>query len=87
MSFSVASRLSCCLFLLLCLTTIAGVCVAGNGRQVLLDPHADFEYLPQTPSVAGGAVGAMANPASWALGDGGEMALRMTTSRSPTTTN
>jgi len=48
----------------------AGVAGAQDADSLGLPPIADYssgsDYLPQSPSVSGGAVGAFANPASWA---------------------
>ncbi|RPJ45888.1 MAG: S49 family peptidase [Candidatus Latescibacterota bacterium] len=44
-------------------------------RAPLFGYHGESDYIPQTPSVSGGAVGAFANPASWATAEGGEAAF------------
>lgn len=59
--------------LLLLLVPVAGAFANENGR--LPDYHTGSDQVPQTPSVSGGAVGAFANPASWATTDRGEMAF------------
>ncbi len=41
----------------------------------LPDYHTGSDQVPQTPSVSGGAVGAFANPASWATTERGEAAF------------
>ncbi len=43
-------------------------------RSPLLGYHGQTAYIPQSPSVSGGAVGAYANPASWATSGEGEFA-------------
>jgi protease-4 len=41
----------------------------------LAEYQLEFEYLPTTPSVTGGAAGAFGNPAAWATGDRTETAF------------
>lgn len=54
----------------------AGPAAAGDRQDgILIDYHTESAYLPQTPGVSGGAVGAFGNPASWATNDRGELAL------------
>lgn len=52
------------------LMVAAGGAAGQDADSLNVPPFADYqngtEYLPQTPSVSGGAVGAFANPASWA---------------------
>lgn len=48
---------------------------AGAMDGTIIDYHSGAAYVPQTPSVSGGAVGAFVNPASWATNDWAEMAF------------
>lgn len=48
---------------------------AGNFKVPLRDYHNGSDYLPETPSVTGGAVSAFFNPAAWATGDRTEFAF------------
>jgi protease-4 len=48
---------------------------AAELRAPLLGYRGETGYIPQTPSVSGGAVGAYANPASWATSEEGEAAF------------
>ncbi|MFH1681741.1 MAG: S49 family peptidase [Candidatus Eisenbacteria bacterium] len=57
------------LFLAFTSTALAGI------DAPLLGYHGETGYIPQTPSVSGGAVGAFANPASWATSADGELAF------------
>ncbi len=47
----------------------------GGDILPFLDYHNESDYLPQSPSVTGGAAGAFGNPAAWATGDRTEMAF------------
>ena len=57
------------------LLTIVCVWIAGSASagadEPFLGTHESTAYLPQTPGVTGGPVGAFANPASWATSNEG----------------
>ncbi|NNE08361.1 MAG: hypothetical protein HKN20_07335 [Gemmatimonadetes bacterium] len=61
------------LLFLLAFSPVAGALANEGGR--LPDYHTGSDQVPQTPSVTGGAVGAFANPASWATTARGEAAF------------
>jgi len=48
---------------------------AAADDGAMIDYPLGAAYIPQTPSVSGGAVGAFANPAAWSTTDKGEMAF------------
>jgi protease-4 len=63
----------------LALVLIGGVMAAPAGaernREAIVDYHEMFDFMPQSPSVTGGAVGAFANPAAWATAGESEFAF------------
>ena len=72
MNMRIAGMVAC----LSLVVALSGAVLAGerdDGR--LIDYHTESAYLPQTPGVSGGAVGAFANPASWATTDKPELAF------------
>jgi len=48
---------------------------AGADEGKIIDYPSGAAYLPQTPSVTGGAAGAFANPAAWSTNDRAELAF------------
>ncbi len=60
-------------FTVLGLTATAGG--ANQDKERLIDYQTGTAFLPQTPSVTGGAAGAFSNPAAWSTSDHGETAF------------